>query len=391
MRLKHSGDLRRAHRVEVLRSFYGGEPRTRLELASRLGLSVATIGTIVGELTTAGFLKETAGPRTGGGRPATQLTLRGGGSLVVGVDVAETYVTAELFDQSMTCLARKRIPASDSEPEAVAGHVLAAVSAVREQVYGATVSAIGVSLPGQVDRDGGVSVHAPGWGWHQVPFRSLLERRCDVPVLLDNPLKAIALTELMFGAARDQDDVIVVNLGTGAGLGIVADGRMLRGVTNSAGEWGHTVLHSGGETCRCGSRGCVEAYVGAGALLRYLAEVDPDSPLLVPGDQEETVARLARAVRDGDSAALETLARFARPLGLALANAVNMLNPGLIVFGGWVGAAFGEALVSAVTPVIKEYALVTPFEAATTILARHLENPVSLGMAVLAFETHLLG
>jgi len=391
MRLKHSGDLRRAHRVEVLRSFYGGEPRTRLELASRLGLSVATIGTIVGELTTAGFLKETAGPRTGGGRPATQLTLRGGGSLVVGVDVAETYVTAELFDQSMTCLARKRIPASDSEPEAVAGHVLAAVSAVREQVYGATVSAIGVSLSGQVDRDGGVSVHAPGWGWHQVPFRSLLERRCDVPVLLDNPLKAIALTELMFGAARDQDDVIVVNLGTGVGLGIVADGRMLRGVTNSAGEWGHTVLHSGGETCRCGSRGCVEAYVGAGALLRYLAEVDPDSPLLVPGDQEETVARLARAVRDGDSAALETLARFARPLGMALANAVNMLNPGLIVFGGWVGAAFGEALVSAVTPVIKEYALVTPFEAATTILARHLENPVSLGMAVLAFETHLLG
>jgi len=391
MRLKHSGDLRRAHRVEVLRSFYGGEPRTRLELASRLGLSVATIGTIVGELTTAGFLKETAGPRTGGGRPATQLTLRGGGSLVVGVDVAETYVTAELFDQSMTCLARKRIPASDSEPEAVAGHVLAAVSAVREQVYGATVRAIGVSLPGQVDRDGGVSVHAPGWGWHQVPFRSLLERRCDVPVLLDNPLKAIALTELMFGAARDQDDVIVVNLGTGVGLGIVADGRMLRGVTNSAGEWGHTVLHSGGETCRCGSRGCVEAYVGAGALLRYLAEVDPDSPLLVPGDQEETVARLARAVRDGDSAALETLARFARPLGMALANAVNMLNPGLIVFGGWVGAAFGEALVSAVTPVIKEYSLVTPFEAATTILARHLENPVSLGMAVLAFETHLLG
>lgn len=391
MRLKHSGDLRRAHRVEVLRSFYGGEPRTRLELASRLGLSVATIGTIVGELTTAGFLKETAGPRTGGGRPATQLTLRGGGSLVVGVDVAETYVTAELFDQSMTCLARKRIPASDSEPEAVAGHVLAAVSAVREQVYGATISAIGVSLPGQVDRDGGVSVHAPGWGWHQVPFRSLLKRRCDVPVLLDNPLKAIALTELMFGAARDQDDVIVVNLGTGAGLGIVADGRMLRGATNSAGEWGHTVLHSGGETCRCGSRGCVEAYVGAGALLRYLAEVAPDSPLLVPGDQEETVARLARAVRDGDSAALETLARFARPLGLALANAVNMLNPGLIVFGGWVGAAFGEALVSAVTPVIKEYALVTPFEAATTILARHLENPVSLGMAVLAFETHLLG
>ncbi|WP_167978806.1 ROK family protein [Lentzea indica] len=370
MRLKHSGDLRRAHRVEVVRSFYGGEPRTRLELANQLGLSVATIGTIVGELTKAGFLKEAAGARTGGGRPATQLTLRGGGSLVVGVDVAETYVTAELFDQAMARLARKRVPVLENAPEAVVEHVLAAVAAVRRQVYEAPVSAIGVSLPGQVE----------------ARLRPLLERRWDVPVLLDNPLKAITLAEQMFGAARDQDDVIVVNLGTGVGLGVVAGGRLLRGATNNAGEWGHTVLEAGGQPCRCGGRGCVEAYVGAGALMRLLE----GSPFLVSGDQDATVARLAEAVRLGDSAALETLTRFARPLGLALANAVNMLNPELIVFGGWVSAALGEPLVSAVTPVIKEYALATPFEAATAVLGRHLDNPVSLGMAVLAFETHLL-
>ncbi|MDX8056716.1 winged helix-turn-helix transcriptional regulator [Lentzea sp. BCCO 10_0798] len=67
MRLTHSGDLRRTQRVEVVRSFYGGEPRTRLELANQLGLSVGTVGTIVGELVKAGFLEETTGPRTGGG------------------------------------------------------------------------------------------------------------------------------------------------------------------------------------------------------------------------------------------------------------------------------------------------------------------------------------
>jgi predicted NBD/HSP70 family sugar kinase len=350
-----------------MRSFYGGESRTRLELASRLGLSVATIGTIVGELTKAGFLKETAGPRTGGGRPATQLTLRGGGSLVVGVDVTGTHVTAELFDQAMARLARKRLPVLESAPHAVVEQVLAAVAAVRQQVYEAPVTAIGVSLPEQT-------------------FRSLLERRCDVPVVLDHPLKAITLAEQTFGAARDQDDVIVVDLGTGAGLGVVSGGRLLRGATNSAGEWGHAVLHAGGEKCRCGGQGCVEAYVGAGALVRLLA----GSPFLVPGDQEATVARLAEAVRQGDSAALETLSRFARPLGLALANAVTLLDPGLIVFGGWVGAALGEPLVSAVTPVIKEYALATRFEAATAVLGGHPDSPVSLGMAVLAFETHLL-
>ncbi|MEU0877185.1 ROK family protein [Lentzea sp. NPDC005914] len=367
MRLKHSGDLRRAHRVEVVRSFCGGEPRTRLELASRLGLSVATIGTIVGELTKAGFLKESAGPRTGGGRPAAQLTLRGGGSLVAGVDVTETSVTAELFDQAMARLARKRVSVVESAPHALVEQVLAAVAAVRRQVYEAPVSAIGVSLPEQ-------------------GFRSLFERRCDVPVVLDNPLRAITLAEQTFGAARDQDDVIVVHLGAGVGLGVVSGGRLLRGATGNAGEWGHTVLHAGGEKCRCGGQGCVEAYAGAGALVRLLE----GSPFLVPGDQEATVARLAEAVRLGDRGALETLSRYARPLGLALAHAVTLLDPGLVVFGGWVGAALGEPLVSAVTPVIKEYALATRFEAATAVLGSHLDDPVSLGMAVLAFEAHLL-
>jgi predicted NBD/HSP70 family sugar kinase len=361
MRLKHSGDLRRAHRVEVVRSFYGGEPRTRLELANRLGLSVATIGTIVGELTKAGFLKETAGPRTGGGRPATQLTLRGGGSLVVGVDVTETHVTAELFDQAMARLARKRVPALESAPEVVVEQVLDVVAAVRQQVYEAPVGAIGVSVP-----DGRV--------------RSLLERRCDVPVVLDHPLRAMTLAAQTVGAARDRDDVIVVDLGTSVGMGIVAGGRLVRGATDNAGEWGHTVLEAGGEPCRCGGRGCLEAYVGAGALAR----------MCPPGDPEAAVARLAEAVRQGDSTALETLGRFARPLGLALAGVVNVLNPELIVFGGWVSAVLGEPLVSAVTPVIKEYALAPCFEAATAVLGRHQDNPVSLGMAVLAFETHLL-
>ncbi|MET9630387.1 ROK family protein [Lentzea sp. NPDC006480] len=95
-------------------------------------------------------------------------------------------------------------------------------------------------------------------------------------------------------------------------------------------------------------------------------------------------------MRQGDSTALETLGRFCRPLGQALADAVALLDPGLIVFGGWVSAALGEPLVAAVIPVIKEYAFGTCFEATTTALGGHQDNPVSLGMAVLAFETHLL-
>src|SRR4051812_23226777 len=240
------------------------------------------------------------------------------------------------------------------------------------------VAGVGVSLPGQVDREHGICLHAPNWGWHGVPVKALFQRHSGLPVLLDNPLKAITLAEMMFGEAGDYDDAVVVNLGTGVGLGVVAEGRLLRGRTNSAGEWGHTVLVADGRPCHCGSRGCVEAYVGAAALLDLLSEVDPDSPLLVPGDQAGTVARLAEAARLGDPVAVATLERFAQPLGMALGNAVNMLNPELLLIGGWVSAAFGEPLLAAVAPVIKEFSLAVPHDAVTLAASRIADNPVSL-------------
>ncbi|MFL6111397.1 MAG: ROK family protein [Catenulispora sp.] len=395
MRPRLSGDLRRANRVEVMRSFYGGRTLTRGDVAGQLGVSVATVGTIIAELTAAGLLEESQSAKSAGGRPASRLRMRGAAPYLIGVDLAETYVIAEIFDQAMTRLGHFQMPVvpSDNAPESVVGHVVDCVEGVITALDGvgaADVAGVGVSLPGQVDRAGGVSIHAPNWGWHGVPFKSLFQRRSGLPVLLDNPLKAITLAEMMFGEAGDHDDAVVVNLGTGVGLGVVADGRLLRGRTNSAGEWGHTVLVADGRPCHCGSRGCVEAYVGAAALLDLLTEVDPDSPLLVPEDQAGTVARLAEAVGRADPVAVATLERFARPLGMALANAVNMLNPELLVVGGWVSAAFGEPLLAAVEPVVKEFSLTVPYDAVTLTTSRIADNPVSLGMAVLAFETFVL-
>jgi hypothetical protein len=102
MRPRLSGDLRRANRVEVMRSFYGGRVLTRADVAQQLGMSVATAGTITAELTAAGLLEETQTTRSAGGRPATQLRMRAGAPYLIGVDLAETYVIAELFDQAMT-------------------------------------------------------------------------------------------------------------------------------------------------------------------------------------------------------------------------------------------------------------------------------------------------
>ncbi|CAM5662291.1 hypothetical protein SGLAM104S_03628 [Streptomyces glaucescens] len=150
------------------------------------------------------------------------------------MDIAETYVHVELFDLALNVLARAEedMRPGESRPEQVVGHAAAAVGSVVAQagVEGARVLGVGVSVPGQVDRDTGVAEYAPNWDWHDVPLLDLLTEHIAYPLHLDNPLRACAVAELWFGAARGRGDAVVVNLGTGVGAGLVLGGGLHRGV-----------------------------------------------------------------------------------------------------------------------------------------------------------------
>src|SRR5207302_6871496 len=105
-----------------------------------------------------------------------------------------------------------------------------------------------------------------------------------------------------FGAGQGYEHVAVVLVGTGIGAGIIADGSLYRGAGNSAGEWGHLTIELDGRPCRCGSRGCLEAYAGAPGIITSLREAVPQSPLLHGKDQESTLTAIVDAARHGDPA-----------------------------------------------------------------------------------------
>lgn len=218
----------------------------------------------------------------------------------------------------------------------------------------------GVSVPGEVDRDGGVSVFAPNWNWHDVPLRTLLAEGLSMPLYLDNPLRAAVVAELWFGAGRGREDVVVLNLGAGVGAGLAFGGTLYRGATNGAGEWGHTVLVLDGRACRSGGRGCVEAYVGAPGIMEHLRELDPDNAMLRPDDQTATFDALARGVEADDPVALKVVGETARYLGAAVANVINLANPGVVVLSGWVAARLGDPLLDEVRVVAARRALSRP-------------------------------
>ncbi|MGV9417149.1 ROK family protein [Streptomyces sp. NPDC003674] len=388
-----SRDIRTANRYEVLRQIIAGSPTSRQELAAATGLSLATIATLVGELTELSMIAEVGFEDSAGGRPRGLVAVDASGGALIGVDIAETYVHAELFDLALNVLARadEEVRPGESTPERVAALVAAAVGTVvaRAGVEPARVLGVGVSVPGQVDRDRGVAEYAANWDWHDVPLLDLLAGHIDRPLYLDNPLRACTVAELWFGAARGRGDAVVVNLGTGVGAGLALGGGLYRGVSNSAGEWGHTTLVLDGRLCHCGSRGCVETYVGALGIMRNLTELSPRSPLLHPGDQTATIDALAAAAAAADPVALEVVRETAHYLGAGISDLINLLNPEVVVLSSWVASRLGAPLLAGVRAAVARHALRRPLAATEIVLSPIPTDPVSLGAATFALERAL--
>lgn len=375
-----------------MRSVIAESPVSRQRIAAQTGLSLATVATVVGELLAAGLLVN-VGFEDSAGRPRGLVAVDSTGGALVGVDVAETYVRVDRFDAALNFLdgVEEQLHPEENRPDHVVGHIVSGVHKVleRAEVPVQRVLGAGISVPGQVDRHGGVSVFAPNWDWHNVPLRGLLAERLDIPLHLDNPLRAAVVAELWFGAGRRREDVIVLNLGTGVGAGLAFRGALYRGATNSAGEWGHTTLVLDGRPCHCGGRGCVETYVGAPGIVQHLRELDPDSAMLHADDQTATIDALARGVAAGDPVAQKVVAETARYLGAAIANLVNLVNPEAIVLSSWVAARLGEPLLNEVQAVVSRYALSRPLAATQIVRSTLSEDAVSLGAATLALEGFL--
>jgi predicted NBD/HSP70 family sugar kinase len=388
-----SRDIRSESRLDVLHALLAAGEASRGDLAGTTGLSPATVATVVSDLLEGGIVTEAR--RTGGriGRPTTTLRLNGNRGRVVGVDVAETYVRATVFDGALDELASVEIATDEHHvaPDDVIDAIVRALDQALEGAHAARadVLGVGISLPGGMRHWTETSAAVPVAAWHHVP---LLRERIGLPIVVDNPLKAIATAELWFGEGRRHASMITVNLGTGVGAGIVFDGTILRGARNFAGEWGHSLLALDGRRCRCGRRGCVEAYVGAAGIQETLAGIAPDHPLASVPMQREFIGALAAALAppSPDPAVTETIERTARYLGSAIADLVAVVDPEMITLTGWTAWALGDHLVPAVRRRVGEE---SPGDAAAGLaieVSTVRGNSVATGIATIALERFLV-
>src|SRR5690349_2704207 len=282
-------DIRRNNRSTLLSELFFHGPLSRLELAERTGLSAATASNVTADLIDERIIIEAGRVESDGGRPRVLLRVDPLYGPVIGVVVAEHDVQVELFDLTMTSLAAVAlpVPAGGLEPEVVADLI---VDGVRKVINTAgttpeRVLGVGVAVPGIVEQGFTELVHARTIGWSAVPLaRMIRERGLDLPVRLENDAKVLGQAEMWFGAGRGARHAVIVLIGSGAGAAVITNGATYQGTSSSAGEWGHTTIVHGGRECRCGAKGCLEAYIGAPGLLERYRKARRGRE--IPGDDE---------------------------------------------------------------------------------------------------------
>ena len=334
------GHQREQGRHILLREIERRGPIPRIDLSHNTGISRATVTTVTAELLRDGLIEEIPrdsenAPDTKRGRPRVDLKIASAAHLIAGIKVSDRSISLMLVDFEGTQLAELEVPftkspASSKELTDLVADALAQLTSLYDKSIH-DLSGIGVGLAGVVDAKNGTVYWSPSLSERNINLRDILTQRLGVPTFLDNDANLVAMAEKTFGLGRDHSDFIVVTIESGVGMGIVLNGQIYRGTRGCGAEFGHTKVQLEGALCRCGQRGCLEAYVADYALVREAASVgflDPDLPI------ENRVERLLEAAKNGDPTAKTIVNRAGRMFAIGLANLVNVFDPQLIILAG---------------------------------------------------------
>jgi predicted NBD/HSP70 family sugar kinase len=299
-------------------------PVSRAELAATTGLTRVTVSGLVDELLAGGLLAEVHPlPRTGAGRPATGLALPTTGPAGLGLEINVDYLAACVLDLTGTTrvLRVRHRDQRGRRPARVLADLaqLAASAATEAARLGLRIAGICVGVPGLVNGDGTVRI-APNLGWRDVDVPAAL-RGClpEVALSVENEANLAAVAEL-HAASSPRASFVYISGEIGVGAGLVLEGQLLRGPRGYGGEIGHVAVNQDGPQCRCGARGCLEAYTNQEALLQAAGVSSVDD--------------LSAAAAVGSAAALDALAIAGTALGVAAADVVNLVDVDTVVLGG---------------------------------------------------------
>jgi glucokinase len=302
----------------------------------------------------------------------------------VGVELCATSVRAALVTASGEVSARREAALAGED---IAAQIARLVSELRDSA-GARVAAAGVGVPGLVNpQTGRVVISSDIPSVVRTDLRAELSKAVGLPVTLDNDANAGAVGEYVAGAGRGSRNMFYVTIGTGIGGALIIDGKLWRGASGFAGEFGHITIDPEGIECACGNVGCLETVASAPNIVRRTHERllrDSTSSLSRLGlNKNFTAADIAHAAKDGDDFAALMIERTGRYIGTGLAAVINLLNTERVVLGGDVMDA-GELILDPIIREARRRSFLPNFESTQILAATLGPDATPIGAALIA-------
>jgi len=371
---------------------------SRGEIAQALDLDKKTVSALVGELSGQSLLRSAGFRGSQAGRRQELLAVRGAHSCFVGIDLGATHILGILTDLNAMVLDRIDFEIRPGLPVEL---ILSQIKSIARSLLAsgkatAPVRSMGIGVPGFVNPREGISIVAENIpGWRDVRLREMLENELGRPVEVDDCSRAFGRAERRLGAGKKERNFLLLDLGYGIGLALFIRGELYVGSGYKSGEIGHTVVRLDGPPCTCGKRGCLETLASGRGVARLASAAIREGRSAVlaglthgnPG--AVTAQDVAVAASMGDESAASLLREAGELIGVALANAVNLLNPSLVVIGGGLAGA-GAALLDGVRDSLARYTMMGIAGDLRLELSRLGPEATALGGALLAME-HVFG
>jgi glucokinase len=300
-------------------------------------------------------------------------------SYIIGIDLGGTSVKLALFKRKSKKIIRKstfstnEFPSKDALLKKIVQSINSLISdssLIKSSIFG-----VGIGVPGPVDNKAGRVYYFPNIpGWKDVDLKKMLQARLKLPVVVDNDTNLMALAELKFGLAKDSKNCFCLTLGTGVGGALILNGSLFRGSTSVAGEFGHVPISLNGPACNCGSRGCLERFIGNKRILAKARRIF---------GRGISLEQLSQFSKRGERKAIAVWEELGFYLGVALSGFVNTFNPDLIIIGGGLSGA-GDCLFNKVRATVKARAMKPHAEAVKILKASLGPDAGLIGAGILA-------
>jgi N-acetylglucosamine repressor len=321
--------IRKWNLINIFKAIQKKGPISRVVLTNITGYSAGTVSNHVRTLIKKGFVIETEKGISSGGRKPIQLMINPDKAYIFSIEIEVNQIKIVMFDLEIKVALKSIIPIThkNSYLDTLKQIFFEMDKMIEERhIKLDDLLGIGVAVPGLIDKIKGVLEFAPNLGWRNVPIAKIFKDRYGLPIILNNEAKAAAIGERRFIYPKT-NNMVFVSINEGIGCGIFLNGKLYRGASGNAGEFGHITIDTNGPICHCGNRGCWELFASENYIV--------NSYFKLPGSNKKlTKKEIYQLGKNGDKEVIEIFTETGRNIGIGLVNIINGLSPELIVIGG---------------------------------------------------------